>query len=113
LAGNEFDEKPQALVSGFPENRYEALEESRRLLGLNDSDFRTLLKVLCRTECGTLDFSFGNVSICLSSCGDNEVHLTLGLGNGPVEKSADYRFRSHELGVPKKHKKVHDFEAGE
>jgi hypothetical protein len=84
-----------------------------RALGLSDKDFRVLLKVLCRTECGTLAFSFGNVSICLSSSGDNEVYLTVGLGNGRVEKSADYKFRSHELGVPKKHKKVNDFEGGE
>lgn len=106
---NEYDEKPQNSVSGFPENRYEALDESRRLLGLVDSDFRTLLRVLCRTEFGTLDFNFGKVSVSLTACGDDGVCLTVRLGHGPVEKSAEYTFSPHELGLPKKHMRLHDF----
>lgn len=98
-------------TSGFPENRYEALEESRRLLSLTESDFRSLLRVLSRTDFGTLNFSFGKVAISLSAGGDEEVCLTVGLGQGPVEKSAEYTFHFSELGLSIKQRKLQDFGA--
>jgi hypothetical protein len=107
MFGKNSDFSSQA--SSFPENRYEALEESRRLLGLTESDFRSVLKVLCRTEFGTLNFSFGKVSISLSTDGDEEVCLSVGLGQGQVEKSAEYKFRLSELGLPRKQKRLEDF----
>jgi hypothetical protein len=96
-------------ASGFPENRYEALEESRRLLGLTESDFRSLLRILCRTEYSNLDFSLGRVTISLSTYGDDEVCLNIGLGHGIREESIEYKFRSGELGCAKKQRRLHDF----
>jgi hypothetical protein len=96
-------------VSDFPHNRYEALEESRRLLGIAEPDFSSLLKIIGRAEYGTLDFSCGRLSISLSSCGDNEVHLNLGLGHGPIERSAEYKFQLSELGIQQKQRRLHDF----
>jgi hypothetical protein len=98
-----------ASSSGFPENRYEALEESRRLLSLTESDFRSLLGVLSRTDFGTLDFSLGKIAISLSVSGDEEVCLTVGLGQGRIEKSAEYTFHLSELGLSKKQRKLQDF----
>jgi hypothetical protein len=106
---NNSDCSSQASSSGFPENRYEALEESRRLLGLTEPDFHSVLKVLCRTKYGTLDFSLGKVSISLSTYGDEEVFLSVGLGQGPVEKSAEYKFHPSELGLSRKQKRLEDF----
>jgi len=96
-------------VSDFPHNRYEALEESRRLLGIAEPDFRSLLKVIGRAEFGTLDFSFGKVSISLNSCGEGEVCLRVGLEHGSIGKSAEYTFRLSELGLPWEHRRLHDF----
>jgi hypothetical protein len=110
MFGKNSDYSSQPSGSGFPENRYEALEESRRFLGLTESDFRCVLKVLCRTEFGMLNFSFGKVSISLSTDGDEEVCLSVGLGQGPVEKSAEYKFRMSELGLSRKQKRLEDFE---
>ena len=99
----------QISVSDFPQNRYEALEESRRLLGIAEPDFSSLLKIVGRTEYGTLDFSCGKLSISLSSCGDDEVHLNLELGHGSIERSAEYKFQLSELGIQQKQRKLHDF----
>ena len=96
-------------ASRFPENRYEVLEESRKLLGLTASDFRSLLKVLCRTEFGMLDFSFGKVTICLSASGDEEICLSVGLEQGPVGKSMVCKFKPSELGIAEKQNKLEDF----
>jgi hypothetical protein len=96
-------------ASGFPENRYEALEESRRLLGLTESDFRSLLKILCRTEFGVLDFSFGKVTIALNACGDEAVCLNVSLEQGSIEKSTVYKFKLSELGLTKKQSRLEDF----
>jgi hypothetical protein len=96
-------------ISDFPHNRYEALEESRRLLGIAKPDFNSLLKIIGKAEYGTLDFSRGKLSISLSSCGDDEVHLNLSSGYGPMERSAEYKFQLNELGFPQKQRKLHDF----
>jgi len=99
----------EASVSAFPENRYEALEETRRFLGLTESDFRSLLKVLCRTEFGILDFSFGKVTIALSASGDEGVCLNVGLEQGPIEKSTAYKFKLSELELTRKQSRLEDF----
>ena len=112
MAGDEMSEKNldcSIQASGFPENRYEALEESRRLLGLTESDFRSMLKVLGRSEYGTLDFSLGKVSISLSTYGDEEVSLSVNLEQRSIGKSAEYKFQLSELGLSKKQKKLQDF----
>jgi hypothetical protein len=99
----------EASASGFPENRYEALEESRRFLGLTESDFRSLLKVLCRTEFGILDFSFGKVAFALSASGVEGVCLNVGLEEGPIEKSTMYKFKLSEHGLTRKQSGLDDF----
>jgi hypothetical protein len=107
--GKNSDCSSQPSSSGFPENRYEALEESRRLLGLTESDFRSMLKVLCRTEYSTLNFSLGEMSISLSTYGDEAVCLSVELEQGRVEKSTEYRFHPGELGLSRKQKRLEDF----
>ncbi|HUW48296.1 MAG TPA: hypothetical protein VMW36_06105, partial [Patescibacteria group bacterium] len=54
-------------VSDFPHDRYEALEESRRLLGIAELDFSSLFKIIGRAEYGTLHFSCGKLSISFNS----------------------------------------------
>jgi hypothetical protein len=51
----------------FPENRFEAIEEIRRLLGLTEGDFACMIRLLCKSCYGNLNFVFGAVSIALSS----------------------------------------------
>lgn len=96
-------------VLDFPRNRYEALEESRRLLGIAEPDFRSLLKIIGRAEHGILDFACGKLSLSLSSFGDDAVHLNLCSEYGPIEKCTEYKFRLSELGIPQKQRKLHDF----
>lgn len=96
-------------VSDFPHNHYEALEESRQLLGIAEPHFSSLLKIIGRAEYGTLHFSCGKLSISLNSYGEGEVCLGVGLEHGPIEKSAEYKFQLSELGFPQKQRKLHDF----
>ena len=96
-------------VSDFPHNRYEALEESRRLLGIAEPAFSSLLNVIGRAEYGILHFTFGKVSISFNSCGEGEVCLGVGWEHGPIEKSAEYKFQLSELGLPQKQRRLHDF----
>lgn len=110
MFGKNSDYSCQVSGSGFPENRYEALEESRKLLGLNESDFHSMLMVLSRTDYGTLDFSLGQVSISLRRNFGEEVSLGVSLGQRSMEKSAEYTFQLCELGLSKKQTKLGDFE---
>jgi len=100
---------PPLSVSDFPHNRYEALEESRRLLGIAEPAFSSLLNVIGRAEYGILHFSFGKVSISFNSCGEGEVCLGVGWEHGPIGKSAEYKFQLSELGIQQKQRRLHDF----
>lgn len=96
------------IVSGFPENRYKALEESRKLLGLTAEEYRCFLKALCKSEYSDVNFNFGNLSITFDTYFE-ELSLTFHLKKKGFERSAEYKFKPSDLGLPKKQKKLEDF----
>jgi hypothetical protein len=98
----------RASDSGFPENRYDALEESRKLLGLTAQDLSCILRVLCKSEFSNLDFDFGSLSISFCTYGDEEICLTFQLEQEGCERSTEYKFRSSDFGVSKKQKRPSD-----
>lgn len=49
------------------------------------------------------------MSISLSTYGDEVVCLNVELGQGPVEKSTEYKFHPSELGLSRKQKRLEDF----
>lgn len=96
--------------SVFPENRFEAMEEIRRLLGLTDSDFACMIRLLCKSCYSNLNFVFGAVSIALSSQ-EEEVCLEFSLSQERrFARSVEYWFKPSDLGVYKKQRKISDFE---
>lgn len=98
----------RALDSSFPECRYVALEEFRRLLGLTQSDLGCFIKVLSKSEMCMLSFSFGDLSVSVNGCED-EISLSFGLERKGIEKSAQYNFSLASLGFTKNQKKLQDF----
>jgi len=100
--------EPQQPVSDFPQNRYEALEESKRLLGISETAFCSLLETIGKADYSQLDFSLGDISLSFCSYGKCEVCLKLGFIRGPLEKCAEYTFQLCEIGLQRQ-KTLHDF----
>ena len=96
----------------FPENRFEAIEEIRRLLGLTDNDFACMIKLLCKSCFSNLNFEFGSLSVALHAHGDEEISLSFDLMRERFSRSVEYWFKPSDLGVHKKQKKINDFEEG-
>jgi len=101
----------KASFSGFPKNRYVALEESRKLLGLTADEFSGLLKTLCKSNFSSLDFDFGALSISFNTrglYGDEEVCLTFQLERKRSERSVGYKFRPSDFGLFEKQLRLKD-----
>lgn len=95
--------------SEFPECRYVALDEFRRLLGLTEFEFGCFLKAVGKSHMCMLDFGFGDLNISLSGFDEAEICLGLGLEKNGIEKSTQYRFHLGDLGFLGKQKKLEDF----
>jgi len=103
--------KYRVSASGFPRNRYVALEESRKLLGLTADEFNALLKILCKSEFSSLDFDFGALSISFNTralYGDEEVCLTFQLERKRFTRSVGYKFRPSDFGLFEKQLRLED-----
>lgn len=89
----------------FPDNRFAALDEFLRLLGISRFEWVSLFKVLSRANCGFLEFMLGDVLIEVhigsgTSIGDGEddwVRIVFRVVKDNVEKSAVYTFEMMEL----------------
>jgi len=92
----------------FPANRYDALEECRKLLGLKAHDFSCLLRILCKAELGSLVFDFGSLSVHFCAFEDEGISLTFEFGQKELTKIAGYRFKPSDFGISKKGKRLED-----
>lgn len=101
--------RAQVLASGFPENRYEALEESRKLLGMTAKDFNCFLKVLCKSDYGDIHFDLGNILVSFFVV-HSRFSLTFSLTHRRLERSIEYKFKLDDIGFPKKQNEVEGLE---
>ena len=111
------DTNPSELAgSVFPENRFEAVEEIGRLLGLTPDNFAFMLKLLCKSCFSNLSFDFGDLSVELHGhsalCGDEEISLSFSLRRERFARSVEYWFKPSDLGVHAKQRRINDFEEG-
>lgn len=109
MTEKESDDGSQKSSVGFPQCRYVALDEFRRLLGLTNQDLHGLFKVVGKSRMCMLDFSFGNLTISLTGFDDGEVRLGLDLEQGSIDKSTGYKFQLADLAFLGKQKKLEDF----
>jgi len=97
----------------FPENRFEAIEETRRLLGLTPDNFAFILKLLCKSCFSNLNFDFGDLSVELHGhnalCGDEEISLSFNLRRERFARSVEYSFKPSDLGVRDTQKRINYF----
>ncbi len=62
----------------FPDNRYTAIEEVRRLLGFTKPEWKVLLRILSKTDSGWLQYTFASVKVGLKKLVDlNEIHIVI------------------------------------
>lgn len=108
MVEKESETESQASTSDFPECRYVALEEFRRLLGLTQDDLGCFIKVLSKSELCMINFSFGDLSVSMNGC-DDEISLSFELERKGMERSAQYNFNLASLGFMKNQKKLKDF----
>jgi hypothetical protein len=65
----------------FPDNRYAAIEEIRRLLGFTKAEWKTLLHALSKTDNGWLQYMFADVTVDFKKFVDmNEIHVLIEKG---------------------------------
>lgn len=73
----------------LPENRYDAIEEIRTLLGFSKAEWKVLLHAISKTDNGWLQFIFGDVSVNLKKFVDvDELHLSVDAGKNPKAKQS-------------------------
>jgi len=86
-------------LSGFPENRFVALEEARRAMRFEPHEWESFLKILLKKVDGWLSFPRGPwLSIMWSRHEeDDKLHLTLEWRQHYVERCVTYTFSSSEL----------------
>lgn len=107
-------------LSGFPQNRFAALDEIEKLLGFKTLELLHFFKVLCKAEDGFIRYRIGYLFIefmldrpliCLDmqsedKCGSgkaqgeheqNEIRISFELERNGVEKTVAYRFTVKEL----------------
>ncbi len=83
----------------LPDNRFDAIEEIRILLGFGKAEWKCLLKAISKTDNGWLQYMFGDVSVDLKKIVDiDELELKLEVKMGKkATKSATYNFDLNEL----------------
>ncbi len=73
----------------LPENRYDAIEEIRALLGFTKAEWKILLHAISKTDNGWLQFVFGEVSVNFKKFVDvDELHLSVDVGKNPKSKQS-------------------------
>lgn len=87
------------ILSDFPENRYDALEEVQKLLGFNSSEWKGFFKILRKADDGFLEVHLGDLQIqfALWSEDEKKVHLSLEYQKERTGKSATYEYSINEL----------------
>ena len=97
----------------FPDNRFVALDEFLRLLGISRFEWSPLFKILSRASGGFLEFHIGNVTVEVnigfgSSDGageDDWMNIVFRVAKDNVEKFAVYTFEMSELKALEKENK--------
>jgi hypothetical protein len=80
------------------DNRYHALEETRRLLGFKKSQWKSLLSALSKTDNGWFEFKQGDFRITLEKFVEiDELHMEIKLDRNNVVKTLDYRYDLREF----------------
>jgi hypothetical protein len=89
-------------VWNLPQNRYDAIEEIRKVLGFGKTEWKCLLKALAKTDSGWLQFMFGNVCVDFKKVADvEELHLHVRSAEGKTKKAIDYTFDLNDFAAPK------------
>lgn len=80
------------------DNRYHALEETRRLLGFKKSQWQSLLTALSKTDNGWFEFKQGDFRITLEKFVEiDELHMEIKLEKSNVVRTLDYRYDLREF----------------
>ena len=80
------------------DNRYHALEETRRLLGFKKSQWKSLLSALSKTDNGWFEFKQGDFRITLEKFVEiDELHMEIKLDRNNVVRTLDYRYDLREF----------------
>ena len=87
---------------GFPENRFEVLDELLRFFDFNKIDLRLVLRVLIYSSDGCLAFCFGDVNIEFSrsihwSGDSNAINLSIELETDDLKRSFEYEYNIKDL----------------
>lgn len=89
--------------SGFPDDRYKVLEETRLMLGFKKSEWKCLLVALSKTDNGWFQFIIGDLTIDFKKFADiDELQLKLEMKvNDKATKLARYIYDLKEFTEPK------------
>jgi len=80
------------------DNRYLALEETRKILGFKKQEWRSLLAALSKTDNGWFDFLQGNLRISLEKFADlDELHMEIRLKTDKIVKTVEYTYDLNEF----------------
>jgi hypothetical protein len=88
------------------EDRYVALEETRRMLGFTKSEWKSLLVALSKTDNGWLQFMRGELTIDIKKFVDiDELHMRFELKRKEnVTRTASYIYELNEFTKPRSKK---------
>ena len=102
------DESPETFAPEFPENRYIALEEVQKLLGLKEIEWYSLFRIFRKADDSCLEFHVGDLTIqfALRSGDEKKVHLSLEFQSDTVGRSITYEFGLNELEALAKRKQL-------
>jgi len=89
-------------IWNLPSDRYDAIEELRKILGFKKAEWKYLLIALAKTDNGWLQFMFGNVRVDLKKAADiDELHVNVKSQSGRTRKAVDYTYDLKEFTTPK------------
>ncbi len=81
------------FLPGFPDNRYDAIEEIRALLGFKKAEWKALLNALSKTDNGWLQYMFGDVTVDIKKFVDiDELAIQIEKKTKGTTKSLKYVF---------------------
>jgi hypothetical protein len=84
--------------SNLSDNRYVALEETRRLLGFKKSEWKSLLAALSKTDNGWFEFMRGDLTVLFEKFADiDEMHLEIKFDKDKVVKTINYAYDLSEF----------------
>jgi hypothetical protein len=85
-------------ITKLSENRYDALDEVRSLLGFKKSEWRSLLIALAKADNACFDFVLGDCTLRFEKFIEiNELHMELKFVKGKLTKTFDYAYDLNEF----------------